>query len=354
MRSRGGVPSLLEGPPEALTQASNAPGASAAGPGSEAMSGIEWCDKTWNPVTGCDKVSPGCAHCYAETMATRTWGTLYPRISDVDGSGLEVGTRERAFSDVWTHEDRLSLPLRWRKPARIFVNSMSDLFHEAVPQSFIEQIIDVIVLTPRHTYIVLTKRPERMHDVMAAMAPTRDRWPIPNLHLGVSVENQHWADRRIPILLRTPAARRIVSYEPALGPVNFERLPMEPRLTYASLDQIIVGGESGSKARPCHASWIRRTVEQCKSAGVACFVKQMGGHVIDRNDRLGTDRPPADDRDWPEPECGWDDTSRGNIERDLDGFRDGYQGAPVRIRLRDRKGANMAEWPADLRVREMP
>jgi protein gp37 len=369
-------------------------------------SSIEWTDVVWNPVTGCSKVSAGCKHCYAETFAGRQMGPW----------------KGRAFTDVRCHEDRLEQPLHWRTPRRVFVNSMSDLFHEAVPDAFIDRVFAVMALTPQHTYQVLTKRPERMREYFAA--PTKkwtfivadeagQRWPqggprrisdalcdfsVPllNMWLGVSVEDQATANTRIPLLLQTPAALRFVSAEPLLGPVDLGMacswvrgdIPgpapkglqqgaattgqgvslefgnvAEPHAQpgrssraetrHPKIDWLIVGGESGPKARSCDVAWIRSIVRQCQAADCPVFVKQVGAYVVDRNDRFSTEGPgcePCDPRDWPEPERGWDDGPRGNLER-LD---DGYQGAPVRIRLKSRKGNYPAEWPADIRVREFP
>jgi protein gp37 len=220
-----------------------------------AVTGIEWTDRTWNPVTGCTKVSPGCAHCYAEGVADRFWATQY-----VNPWPMAASSRPRQFTDVYCHEDRLLEPLSWRKPARVFVNSMSDLFHEDVPDAFIDKVFAVMALAPRHTFQILTKRPERMlryctsigfddgefepdldgeamrdamiegaaQSIYARLHPREDpsHWlavhqPLTNVWLGVSVENQHFADERIPLLIKTPAAVRFVSYEPALGPVDF-------------------------------------------------------------------------------------------------------------------------------------
>lgn len=335
---------------------------------------IEWADAVWNPTTGCAKVSAGCKHCYAETVANRFWPTQFPdyalneRRSDWQVMNGDT-RRPRRFTDVALHPDRLALPLTWKKPRRIFVNSMSDLFHDDVPDAFIDQVFAVMALADWHTFIVFTKRPKRMLAYLVSRSrsarPWQDgaravgyalefqglplvRFPLHNVQLGVSVENQDSADERVDLLVQTPAFRRLISYEPALGPVDFSRW-----LIQGAIHQIIVGGEIGAGARPFDTAWARFAVSQCRAAGVAIFVKQMGAYVIDRNDRLGTDREPDDFQMWPEPECGWDDSSRGNVRRDLNGYRDGYQGAPVRILTRDRKGADPAEWPEDLRVREL-
>jgi len=226
---------------------------------------IEWTDFTWSPVAGCTKVSAGCAHCYAERMATRLAGRAgYPA--------------QHPFA-VTLHPDRLDEPLHWRKPRRIFVCSMSDLFHPEVPDEFIFRVWQTIAATPWHTYMILTKRPERM----AARVPVfcGAQWVAPNLWLGTSIEDQATADERIPHLLRCPAAVRFISYEPALGPVDFgDNLVYicGPTCTEAGLgiNWVIAGGESGPNARPAHPDWFRSVRNQCQAAGVPFFFKQWG------------------------------------------------------------------------------
>lgn len=290
-------------------------------------SNISWTDETWNPVTGCTKVSQGCKHCYAETMAHR-FGARYP-----DG-----------FGTVTRHPDRLEIPLRWKKPRRIFVCSMSDLFHSAVPDSFLGLVFGVMALLPRHTFQVLTKRAQRMAEWSRGVMhyPNGDQsqrpvpgWP-PNVRLGVTVEDQATADERIPLLLQTPAAVRFVSYEPALGPVDFTRLtilePLPPHgpgvwlnaLTghvagpddmIAHLDQIIVGGETGPGARPMHPDWPRSVRDQCKAAGVAFHFKQWGEwsrDVVDHSRRIAAVAP---DGQWAEgPPQGYGRVWSGAVE----------------------------------------
>ena len=255
------------------------------------MTSIEWTDETWNPVTGCTKVSPGCAHCYAEALFSRP----YPG---------------RPFSDVRFHPERLEQPRRWRKPRRVFVNSMSDLFHEAIGESDIQRIFAVMRSAPRHTFQVLTKRADRMRHLLTMWARRGDA-PPRNVWLGVSVENQEQADRRIPLLLDTPAAVRFVSAEPLLGPVDMReslsRAIAGPNGTV--LDWCIVGGESGPQARPCGLGWMRGIVGDCRATGVPVFVKQLG-----RRPRSGS----------------------------------------IELKLNNRKGGDPAEWPPDLRVREWP
>lgn len=242
--------------------------------------GIEWTDATWNPVTGCEKVSPGCDHCYALTLAERFRGA--------PGHYFEHGF------DVQLRPDKLDLPLRWRRPRRIFVNSMSDLFHKDIPDEYIAMVFAVMAFAPQHTFQLLTKRPARMRSLLSSpgfemllwaamvdLSAARAKpdvlcidfepvdWPLPNVWLGVSVENQQWADTRIPALLATPAAVRFISAEPLLGPVAF---PAE------SLDWVIVGGESGKGARPMHPGWARQIRYQCELVGTPFLFKQWGSH----------------------------------------------------------------------------
>ena len=234
---------------------------------------IEWADKVWNPVTGCNKVSQGCKNCYAERIAHRFWG-------------------DRKFTDVQLHPERLNDLSHWRIPARIFGNSMSDLFHEAVPDDFIWLVLDAMTRgNRRHTYMILTKRPARMKSWFDKYQekfwhyhepnePQREYvsapWPDPCLWLGVSVEDQQAADQRIPYLLQTPAAGRFVSCEPLLGPVKFADVPGLNRIGNGpGLDWVIVGGESGPGARPMQIEWARSLRDQCQTAGVPFFLKQM-------------------------------------------------------------------------------
>ena len=225
------------------------------------MTSIEWTDRTWNPLTGCSVVSPGCTNCYAMRLAKR-----------LEAMGMEKYqglTRTVNGNPVWTGEVRtwpavLNEPRRWKKPRRVFINSMSDLFHEAVPLSFIEQVLQVVADTPQHQYQLLTKRSERMADVGADLV-----WPD-NLWLGVSVENRDQVFR-IEQLGKTRARVKYLSLEPLLGPLD--DLPL------AGIDWAIVGGESGPSARPIEASWVRAIRDQCVAAGVAFFFKQWGGRT---------------------------------------------------------------------------
>lgn len=277
------------------------------------MSKIQWTDETWNPTVGCTRVSPGCENCYAERVAHRGMTEAH--------RGL---TRQTARGPVWNGTvrllpERLEQPLRWRKPRRVFVDSMSDLFHPDVPDGFIDRVFGVMAFSPKHTFQVLTKRPERMRDWFARTVSGCSReqlvfdeyeslwrnmggsemhvsrgwsgWPLPGVWLGTSVEDQERADERIPPLLQTPAAVRFLSVEPLLGPVDLrclewlredgsdyfdalssQRHPLDDAgLNGSALDWIIVGGESGTGACPCRVEWIRDVLRQCREAGVPAF-----------------------------------------------------------------------------------
>lgn len=335
---------------------------------------IEWTDVTWNPIRGCSVISPGCVNCYAMKQAHRFSGA---------GKAYEGLTKQTSAGPQWTGrvmlvENHLLDPLKWRAPKRVFVNSMADLFHESVPFDWIDKVFAVMALAPQHTFQVLTKRADRMQayfetrttrHIIAAAAKDlpggkadgwngkcdhevcNGPWPLPNVWLGVSVENQKYADERIPLLLQTRAAVRFISYEPALGPLDLQRVPIpapgaalygltgvaqpltekdtEPddwkywTKHGAKLDWVIVGGESGPGARPFDIAWARAVVQQCAAAGVACFVKQLGACAYQRDDDYGTE-----------------------------GIFDPYK---VSVLVTgDRKGGDMSKWPADLRVRQFP
>ena len=213
-----------------------------------AHSSIEWTESTWNPVTGCTKVSPGCAHCYAERMALRLQAMGHPNY--VNGFKVTV------------HEHMLALPLRWKKPQMIFVNSMSDLFHEDVPLEFIQKVFDVMRRASWHIFQVLTKRSQRLLE----LNPEID-WP-PNVWMGVSVENQDYIFR-IEHLRQTNAHLKFLSLEPLLGPL--------PNLDLRGIDWVIVGGESGPGARPIKEEWVIDIRDQCRAANIPFFFKQWGG-----------------------------------------------------------------------------
>ena len=237
---------------------------------------IEWATDVWNPVVGCSLVSTGCAHCYAVPM---TWRHMHNPVGNVadDYAGL-VQKHPNGQLD-WTGKvrflpDRLLDPLKWRKPRRVFVNSMSDLFHESLSFEDIDKVFDVMLREDHHTYIVLTKRPERM----AAYITNLFRCPPCPTHiwLGVSVENQAMADERIPKLLQTPAAVRFISAEPLLGLTDLSQNGGTISAFDAGLNWVICGGESGPGARPMHPNWARTIRNQCVAAGVPFFFKQWG------------------------------------------------------------------------------
>jgi protein gp37 len=212
-------------------------------------SSIEWTEATWNPVTGCDKVSPGCAHCYAETFAERWRG--------IPGHPYEQGFDLR----LWP--ERLEQPLRWRRPRLIFTNSMSDLFHERIPYDYIAQVFEVMVRAEQHTFQVLTKRHERL----AELAPDLP-WPD-NVWMGVSIENRRFV-QRADYLRTVGAAVRFISAEPLLGPLD--------RLDLDGIHWLIAGGESGPRHRPVREQWICELRDRCQAEEVAFFFKQWGGN----------------------------------------------------------------------------
>lgn len=294
-------------------------------------SSIEWTDATWNPIRGCSRVSEGCRNCYAERTAIRHEASSYAGLVKSTSNG------PRWTGEVRFVEEALGLPRRWLKPRRIFVNSMSDLFHEKVEDDWLHRIFHVMEHAPQHVFQILTKRPKRMQEYLAWRYGKDDEHPcgrIPSRHiwLGVSVEDQATADERIPLLLATTAAVRWVSYEPALGPVDFNALcrPWSPtgattRLI-TRLRWIVVGGESGPGARPFDLAWARSTIAQGRAAGVPVFVKQLGA------------RPIVADTDFGQ--------LGAYVREALDGSNE--------VRFHDRKGGDWSEWPEDLRVREYP
>lgn len=277
--------------------------------------GIVWCDVTWNPLRGCSRVSEGCRNCYAERVASRFSGP---------GMHYEGLAEMRNGKPRWTGklklvEEHLGDPLRWRKQRRVFVNSMSDLLHESVPDEWIDRIFAVMALASRHTFQILTKRPARMLEYLThpdrfdlvesaiwsglppEKRPDLDQigWPLPNVWLGVSIEDQRAANARIPMLLQTPAAVRFVSCEPllenvdlcnvtvgersfadALSGVDLDRTPPLHSVHAPRIDWVIVGGESGRNARPMHPDWARSLRDQCRSSNVAFFLKQWGAYIV--------------------------------------------------------------------------
>lgn len=271
---------------------------------------IEWCDRTWNPILGCDKVSPGCDSCYAITQARIRAGNPNPKIAEAF-----AGLTERTPAGLdWTGKvnllpERLTQPLSWRKPSRVFVNSLADLFHQDVPEGFIARVFAVMASSPAHTFQVLTKRHARMRSLLSRedfwldvfmiaeseFGGSDREWPLPNVWLGVSAEDQHWAEIRVHALLATPAEVRWVSAEPLLGPIDLRNLKMgngalidalcgdvktSKGEIYAacpgSVSWIVCGGESGPAARPMLPDWARSLRDQCQSARVPYLFKQWG------------------------------------------------------------------------------
>lgn len=278
--------------------------------GDQREQGIAWTDQTWNPLRGCSRVSPGCENCYAERTAARFTGPgqAYEGLAQITKAGRPQ----------WTGKVRLVLehladPLRWKRPRRVFVNSMSDVFHDEVSNETIAAIFGVMSQAPRHVFQVLTKRPERMVAWFAwidslSMSPIETlayctgragvrelvgcwepapAWPLPNVWLGVTTEDQQRAEERVPLLLRTPAAKRFVSVEPQLGHVDLTTIgeyqgePLSAleevvgHIERARLDWVITGAESGPGARPYDLYWARSLRNQCQRAHVAFFLKQI-------------------------------------------------------------------------------
>ncbi len=258
--------------------------------------GISWTEATWNCVTGCEKVSSGCKFCYSE----RDW----PRFQHL------AAYKGRAFTDVKCHIERLDKPLRWQRPRRIFVNSVSDLFHKDVSFEFIAAVFGVMAAAKQHTFQILTKRPERMLEwfhwfddrtaevsnkfpyedsfwcrdqVLTTAAASfgvelpkiQPQYPLPNVWLGVSTENQEAADKRIPILMKCPAALRFLSCEPLIGPVKLAHLDVRKGAPHWSIDWVICGGESGANARPMELEWARSLRDECQTAGIKFHMKQL-------------------------------------------------------------------------------
>ncbi len=228
-----------------------------------AKSAIEWTESTWNPVTGCTKISPGCQNCYAERMSRRLKAIGHPNYAG--GFRLKM------------HEHVLEMPLRWKRPQTVFVNSMSDLFHEEVPLEFINKVFLVMKEASHHRFQVLTKRSRRLRELTSGLT-----WP-PNVWMGVSVESDEFT-YRIDCLKQTDAYIKFVSFEPLLGPIS--------DLDLEGIDWVIVGGESGPKARPMDPTWAREIRDRCLAANVPFFFKQWGGTSKKRNGRL------LDGRTW--------------------------------------------------------
>ena len=291
------------------------------------QSKIQWTDATWNIVTGCSKVSAGCKHCYAE----RIWKRVYPF---------------RAFTNVALHPERLIYPRHWKKPRRIFVNSLSDLFHESLDEAAILSVFAAMFEAPWHVYQILTKRPERMRTVVRRICEEAHLNSLPpHFWMGVSVENADTLDERLPLLVQTQARTRWISAEPLLVPLEFGFLgtcPKDWNRGYSPVGDhihwVVVGGESGpkSKARPFCLSWARDIVRQCKEARIPVFVKQLGSNPV--NDLSASDY-----------------SGDGRVGDGTDYF-DMYAESMNRrvLHLRDSHGGDMSEWPEELRVRQYP
>jgi protein gp37 len=303
---------------------------------------IQWTDHTFNPWRGCTKVSPGCAHCYAETLAARN-----PKVLGVWGP---QGTRPVAAQAYWRQ------PIKWNAEAakarvqrRVFCASLADVFEERPDlEAPRRRLFELIAATPALDWQLLTKRPENIlpmqQRMLAADLVASGSFPWPNVWYMASVENHEYADRRIPELLRVPARVRGLSVEPLLRPVDLRTWLHPPcsgdvrsghlcQLCHSwqcPIHGVIIGGESGPKARPCQVEWVRDLIQQCQAAGVACFVKQLGARVED----AGTTSADT----FPESQC-WPEGTRTDHHRVL---------------LRDGKGGDPAEWPEDLRIREFP
>jgi protein gp37 len=252
------------------------------------MTGISWTDEVWNPTTGCDRISPGCDNCYALAMAKRLKGmgqAKYQADGDPRTSGPGFG--------LAVHPDTLDIPLRWRKPRRIFVNSMSDLGHARIPKTFVGGVWNTMALTPRHAYQVLTKRPEHLRRILTEWADAGWYWrkedmiwcgpipgPLPNVWLGTSIELDKYC-RRADDLRETPAAIRFLSLEPLLGPL--------PSLDLTGIDWVILGGESGPDRRPMDIAWLEQIVTRCQQLGIATWVKQDSGPKPGQQGRIPDD-----------------------------------------------------------------
>lgn len=366
------------------------------------VSGIEWCDRTWEVTAGCTHVSSGCANCYAETLvAGRFSGVARRRVEDglANGSAIDVSLevidaqRKRWNGEVRLLDMNLAQPLSRRAPTVYFVNSRSDLFHERVPFSFIDRVFEVMTMCPQHRFLVLTKRPGRMREYLTSEGWSYDGpgsfvelehegktyrapWPLPNVWLGTSCEDQAAADARVPELLACPAAGRFVSAEPLLGPVDLDRIETrtvfpgggaeqrwdsaisgkrfnewaEGDVDASKIDWVIVGGESGQRARACHLDWIRSIVVDCQGSGTPVYVKQLGKVISGDHEFPG----------WKGVIDRWymeDGTALRRPVLPMEYDPEPYHGRPegsVAFGLAHPRGGVMSEWPEDLRVRELP
>jgi len=382
-----------------------------------ALTSIQWTDRTWNPVRGCSRVSAGCDNCYAMNMAHRFSGA---------GKPFEGLTTIRRGKVDWTGVARfipgqLAAPMKWRKPARIFVNSMSDLFHPSLSNEEIAAVFGVMAACPQHTFQVLTKQPKRAAEWFKwvdgsgagieslpidrcasladdallnllprparamAFAPGRgsQRWPIPNVHLGTSAENQETYNARVPTLVHgCPAAVHFVSIEPMLGPMRLRGTG------HLHLDWVIIGGESGPGSRPCDVAWIESIVDECRENAIPCFVKQLGGNCfapwrVEWRDNVrsqGSLEAVAVDcmgkktelatvwkngvwHTWDRRGTGGENASEPTVELAKAAVLESLQRqhvTPIKgwarhaHMLRDKKGGDPSEWPESLRVRQFP
>lgn len=285
---------------------------------------ISWTDESWNPIVGCSKISAGCVNCYAAEAAKSARLQQFPQYQKV----------KKWDGTVEFVESQLLKPLNWRSPKKIFTCSMSDVFHENALDEWRDRAFAIMALAQQHTFQILTKRPDIMLKYISELnvlrlkrsLPTNIEYsrldfvklPLENVWLGVSVENQKAADERIPLLLQTPAAIRFLSCEPLLEEINIWRslpireysgIPTKEKLLFPGINWVICGGESGSRARPCHIDWIRSLVQQCQDAEIPVFVKQLGSNAYLQQSKL---------------------------------------------KLRDRKASDISEWPEDLRIQEFP
>ena len=317
----------------------------------------KWWDQSWNPLIGCSHASPGCENCYAERLA----GTRLKHLPNY----VDATTDGKWNGNVLCLNDKLHQPMHWRKPKRIFVNDMGDTFHAEVPFAFIAAMYGVMAACPQHTFILLTKRPDRMlefydwiaklgrsravmrraehpadprwvhyacveisHNLMSAqdLRPSCDPrvgWPLPNVWTGTTVEDQKRADSRIRILMQVPSALRLLSVEPLLEAIEFEF--RELGFEYPVPNWVIVGGESGTRARQCKREWLESVKRECRDHGIPVYVKQVGSSYVDEKNAVG-----------------------GRYVKVPSEY-----GSSVR-RLKDMAGRNMAEWPENLRVRQYP
>jgi protein gp37 len=331
--------------------------------------GIEWCDSTLNLQMGCDgcelwNPEAGVKHCYAGTLTERYGGKNagFPESFDRPKLYLQRMDAALRWPDL-TGRTRPDKPWLDGRPRVIFLNDMGDTFTESLPLDWLAPLLPRIADSP-HLYLILTKRPKRMRDFAKVHPFPANVWP------GASVTSQANAARVAELLCVGSGGVHWLSVEPLLAPVDLTSLKLSPRcecggqplcnafdraercdcteegaesLAWHRLRFVIVGGESGPRSRPCRPEWIRSLLGQCRAAGVPAFCKQLGGNVVTRNDMI------ADD--FNDGESGWPDP---DVEYDIHGFREDYQGADCRVRLRDKKGGDVREWPADLRVRQFP